>query len=157
MNNELTTIDNKVSLVDVRLHPETYPRICNLPLEQVVMQMTVLVTKAFMYRGQQADEENIKFISASLVDELLMDDIYGAKFLTMHEISFIIKRAVLESEMFGVTVASLYKVISQYCKGEGRNNDLKAKMIVQAKRRSDLMESPISTMIQSYAGQLTRN
>lgn len=166
MDKELTTTANqlavsdpsKVSLLDMRMDSKRYPRIGAYTREQAVFEMSRIVTQAFLYRGQTADTSNIQFISCSLVDELQADlDRLGMKNISFGEISRVIKRAVLQDEMYGISVASLYKVIVEYVKGEGHRLQEEAD---ERKRRSEqeqLKNSIVAPMLQAYAGQLIKN
>ena len=166
MNNELTTSSpaivnynpGQASLLEMRADPSRFPRLKSMPRERAIFEMSKIVSQAFLYRGQAADPTNIQFISSALVSELLEDDKYGAASISLAEIQVVVKRAVLGgSEMFGVSVASLYKVIMEYVKGEGHINQQK----VDTKRKADAQqafkESSANPMIQAYAGKFIRN
>lgn len=166
MNNSLlpfnTTLVNynpgKATLLEMRADPKRFPRLKTYDRARAIREMTLIVSQAFLYRGQAADQTNIEFIATSLVDELLADKQYGASNLSLSEIQEVVKRAVLgESEMFGISVASLYKVIIDFVKGEGHRNQ---KEVAEMKRRADaeaLSKSAINPMIQAYAGQFIKN
>ena len=70
----------------------------------------------------------------------------------------IVKRAVLGgSEMFGISVASLYKVIMEFVKGEGHLNQ---KKIWEARRKEEekrLQASGLTPMLKAYTGEFIRN
>lgn len=166
MNNNLTTTDNQLmtpetsqaSLLEIRMDAKRYPRLHTYTREQAVTEMTKVVSQAFLYKGQAADPTNIQFISCSLVDELRADlDKMGTKHLSFAEISRVVKRAVLRDEMYGISVASLYKVIIDYIKGEGH----RLQQEVLQKRRSieqrEIKNSIVAPMLQAYAGQLLKN
>ena len=163
MNNDITPMNNlpsvgvnpQASLLEIRMDSKTYPRLSAYTREQAIMQMAKVVSQAFLYRGQTADPQNIQFISTALIDELLEDRIFGVKHISFAEISRVVKRAVLGgSEMFGISVASLYKVIMEYVKGEGHRLSEEAHRL---KRQQSLQESPINPMVQAYTGALLRN
>lgn len=131
MSNEVTTTHpalvnynpGRASLLEMRADAERFPRLKTFTREQAVFEMSKIVSQAFLYRGQAADPTNIKFISAALVNELMDDRQYGLSSLSLAEIQVVVKRAVLGgSEMFGISVASLYKVILDFAKGEGHDN-----------------------------------
>lgn len=159
MNNELTTQDTslvnynpgRASLLEMRQHPELFPRIKTMPREQVADGLTRIVSQAFLYRGQNADATNIQFISSALADELL-DDENGASWLSLAEIQVVVKRAVLNSDMMGINVTSLYKVIVAFLRGEGRENQSK----VEQQRRTS-KPHPGNIMLQAYTGEFIRN
>ena len=166
MNNEMTTTSSQLmtpassqaSLLDMRADAKRFPRIGTFSREQAVLEMSKIVSQAFLYRGQAADLTNIQFISSALVDELLEDDKYGAGYLSLAEIQVIVKRAVLGgSEMFGISVASLYKVIMEFVKGEGHRNQ--QQVLEQRKKETEriLKESALAPMLKAYAGEFIRN
>lgn len=168
MSNDLTRTNNQVAVtgtpnpnatpVDFRRDSKTYPRIVSYPREQAVVEMSKIVMNAFLYKGQQADPTNIQFISCSLVDELQSDqDRIGTKFISFAEIARAVKKAVLGgSDMFGLNVASFYKVITEYIKTEGY---MAEKEIVRQKRLAEqeaLKKSIVAPMMKVYAGALKR-
>ena len=162
MNNELTPSHpalvnynpGRASLLEMRQHPEMFPRIKTLPREQAVFEMSKIVSQAFLYRGQAADPTNIQFIASALVQEILDDDKFGASSLSLAEIQVVVKRAVLgESDMFGISVASLYKVIMEFVKGEGHRNQ---KQVDQSKS-STSQSHPGIAMLQAASAGFTKN
>ena len=166
MNNEITTTNgqlmtpasNQVSLLEMRMDEKRFPRIGAFPREQAVFEMSKIVSQAFLYKGQAADPKNIQFISCSLVDELQADlDKLGTRNISFAEISRVVKRAVLQDDMYGISVASLYKVIIEYVKGEGHKLQQE---VLERKRKSEqeqIKNSVIAPMLQAYAGQLLKN
>lgn len=118
----------KLDLVEVRRHPETYPRIGTTDYPAAVSQMTEIVFAAAFYRGQEMDDTQIKFIAAALVSEILADTKLGLRTLSWLEIGRTIRAAVLGAgrDMFGVSVASLYAALVDYAKGEGHEADRRA-------------------------------
>ena len=166
MNNEMTTTSSalenfnpgRASLLEMRADSTRFPRLKSVPREQAVFEMTKIVTQAFLYRGQAADVTTIQFISSSLVDELLADDKYGASSISFAEIQVVVKRAVLGgSEMFGVSVASLYKVIMDFVKGEGHLNQKQVDALKRQQEDQRLRDSVVAPMLQAYTGEFLRN
>lgn len=161
MNNEMTTTtpaSNKVSLLEMRMDEKRFPRIGAFPREQAVLEMSKIVSRAFLYKGQAADPTNIQFISCSLVDELQADlDKLGTRNISFAEISRIVKRAVLQDDMYGISVASLYKVIIEYIKGEGHRLHQQVAEMRRKREQREIKNSVIAPMLQAYAGQLLKN
>lgn len=159
MSNEIANYNpGRASLLEMRADATRFPRIKTMPREQVVFEMSKIVSQAFLYRGQAADPTNIQFISSALVDELLEDDKYGAGYLSLAEIQVVVKRAVLGgSEMFGISVASLYKVIMEFVKGEGHRNQQQVLEQRQKETERILKESALAPMLQAYTGEFIRN
>ena len=166
MNNEMTTTSSQLmtpassqaSLLDMRADAKRFPRIGTFSREQAVLEMSKIVSQAFLYKGQAADPTNIQFISCCLVDELQADlDKLGTRNISFAEISRIVKRAVLQDDMYGISVASLYKVIIEYVKGEGHRLHQE---VLERKRKSEqeqIKNSIVAPMLQAYAGQLLKN
>ena len=159
MSNELANYNpGQASLLEMRADATRFPRIKTMSREQAVSGLIRIVSQAFLYRGQAADPVNVQFISNALLNELLDDDKYGAGYLSLAEIQVIVKRAVLGgSEMFGISVASLYKVIMEFVKGEGHRNQ--QQVLEQRKKETEriLKESALAPMLKAYTGEFIRN
>ena len=159
MSNEIANYNpGQASLLEMRADATRFPRINTMSREQAVSGLIRIVSQAFLYRGQAADPVNVQFISNALLNELLDDDKYGAGYLSLTEIQVIVKRAVLGgSEMFGISVASLYKVIMEFVKGEGHRNQ--QQVLEQRKKETEriLKESALAPMLKAYTGEFIRN
>lgn len=129
MPNELTlanapTLVNftpSVDLVEIRRHPERFPRIGTTRREAAVGMMAPIVWAAFLYRGQDATEDAVAFIASALVDEIMADHEFGLQALSWMEIGMAIRKAVLGAgkDLYGVSVSSLYAALVDYAKNEG--------------------------------------
>lgn len=159
MSNELVIKDySNVSLLDIRMDSKTYPRLFRYKREDAIFLMSKIVAQAFLYKGQAADPNNISFISTSLVDELLQEEKWGAKNLSMEEIARIVKQAVLtDNEMYGISVASLYKVIINWCKGDGAKLQREAIERKRAQESEALRNSVVAPMLQAYTGAFLKD
>ena len=166
MNNEITTTNgqlmtsasNQVSLLEMRMDEKRFPRIGAFSREQAVFEMSKIVSQAFLYRGQAADPKNIQFISCALVDELQSDlDKLGTRHISFAEISRVVKRAVLQDDMYGISVASLYKVIIEYIKGEGHRLQQEVSERKRKSEQEQIKNSVIAPMLQAYAGELLKH
>ena len=159
MSNEIANYNpGQASLLEMRADATRFPRIKTMSREQAVSGLIRIVSQAFLYRGQAADPVNVQFISNALLNELLEDDKYGAGYLSLAEIQVIVKRAVLGgSEMFGISVASLYKVIMEFVKGEGHRNQQQVLEQRQKETERILKESALAPMLQAYTGEFIRN
>ena len=156
MSNETSTAlvnynPGNASLLEMRADSDRFPRIKTMPREQAVLGMSKIVSQAFLYRGQAADPTNIQFISSALVQELL-EDTNGAFNLSLAEIQVIVKRAVLNTDMMGINVSSLYKVIIAFVKGEGRENQSRVDALRRVKPNPGGM-----AMLQAATGEFIRN
>ena len=159
MSNEIANYNpGQASLLEMRADATRFPRINTMSREQAVSGLIRIVSQAFLYRGQAADPVNVQFISNALLNELLDDDKYGAGYLSLAEIQVVVKRAVLGgSEMFGISVASLYKVIMEFVKGEGHRNQQQVLEQRQKETERILKESALAPMLQAYTGEFIRN
>lgn len=135
MSNELTIpqISHDISLVEIRADVERFPRLHRIPAPQALHGIKQVVFMALMYRGQAASEENISFISTALLAELLEENKFGTRYLTMEEIARVVKKAALATETFGISVSTLYSALVKYCCTEGKDADNKAKDLYQKK------------------------
>ena len=164
MNNDITTTNgqlmtpasNQVSLLEMRMDENRFPRIGKYTREQAVFEMSKIVSQAFLYKGQAADSKNIQFISCALVDELQSDlDGLGTKNISFEEISRIVKRAILTDDIF-LSVSSFYKVIMNYIKGEGHQLQ---KQIIAERKKADLEQikkAPVYQMLTAYAAEMAK-
>ena len=92
------------------------------------------------------------------VIEVIRGGVSGSIHGSLAEIQVVVKRAVLGgSEMFGISVASLYKVIMDYVKGEGHLNQKKIEEMRRSATDRAVKASASSPMIQAYSGQFIRN
>ena len=166
MNNEMTTTNgqlmtpasNQVSLLEMRMDEKRFPRIGAFPREQAVFEMSKIVSQAFLYKGQAADPKNIQFISCALVDELQSDlDKLGTRHISFAEISRVVKRAVLQDDMYGISVASIYRVIIEYIKGEGHRLQQEVSERKRKSEQEQIKNSVIAPMLQAYAGELLKH
>lgn len=154
----MTPASSQASLLDMRADAKRFPRIGAFPREQAVFEMSKIVSQAYLYKGQAADPKNIQFISCALVDELQSDlDRLGTKHISFGEISRVVKRAVLQDDMYGISVASLYKVIIEYIKGEGHRLQQEVSERKRKSEQEQIKNSVIAPMLQAYAGQLLKN
>lgn len=158
MNNEIVNYNpGQASLLEMRADSSRFPRLKNMPREQAVSGISKIVFQAFLYRGQAADDTNIQFISSALISELLEDDKYGAAYLSLAEIQVVVKRAVLGgSDMFGISVSSLYKVIMDYVKGEGHLNQKKIEEMRRSAADRAVKASATTPMIQAFSGHFAK-
>ena len=149
--NALTT-QTQSSLVEIRTDDKRFPRLYKYSREEAVNQMNMIIMMAFQFRGQQADAKTIFQMSSSLID-ILNEDEYGigTRFLSFEEIKRVVRKAALgqSREMYGISVSSLFQVLADYCKGEGRSADIEAKEI--ASKRKSLRDSIIAPMVDSMA------
>ena len=167
MANEVTTISNDNALVDfnpqkatllqMRADEKRFPRLRSYPNDKAVLEMSKIVLQAFLYRGQQADPNTIQFTASALVAEMMGDRRFGAAALSFAEIQVAIKRAVLgESEMFGISVSSLYKAVIDFCKTDGHDNARKVEQMRSRARQEALNESPVTPRIIAATGEFIR-
>ena len=159
MNNEMTTQESSLvnynpgnaTLLEMRADPARFPRLKYMTREQAVDGMTRIVTQAFLYRGQAADSTNIQFIASTLVQEFFEGNCNGVINLSLAEIQAVVKRAVLGTEIW-LSVASLYKVITDFAKGEAQLNQ--AQVDAEMTRKKVRGDHP---MVTAYTGAFIRN
>jgi len=151
MNNELMNATQTPSLLEIRMDSKTFPRISSYPKDAAIVEMSKIITKAYLYRGQVSDPQQVFFISSSLYDELIQDEKYGAANITFQEISVVVRKAILEEDIF-ISVSTLYRAILSYVKGEGH--------LLQLQARERLKVAPggaAKAMIEAYAEKLVKS
>jgi hypothetical protein len=165
MSNDLIPVTSQVAVskqdarfLEIRMDSHKYKRIYKYEKTEAVFQMSKIVTKAFLYRGQAVDSASVNFISNALVEEILLEEKWGAKYLTFEEIEMIVKGAVLgNAEMFGVSVASLYKVILDWVKTDGTRLQNQAAELKRQQNTQALRDSMVAPMLQAYADSFSKN
>lgn len=158
MSNEITTYAKSPSFVDMRLDRQTYPRLESVTRDQAIGNLAKIVTQAALYRGQDMKPETIEFISVSLYDEMMADTQYKLRTISFAEIQKVVKTAVLGgAEMFGVSVASLYKIIVDYAKGEGHRAALEVIKMKEEERQNSIKQSIIAPILNACAGALVKH
>lgn len=146
-----------VEMIEYRLNSTKYPRLNTIPKDKAQLILGAVITQAFLYRGQKPADDDVKFITANLYDELMKDEYrLGTGFLCMEEIRLAIKRSVLGlgEEMYGINVASLYSAVAKYARGEGRQAQKKANALREQMERRKMKEASIGIMIEARAGQV---
>ena len=142
-------------MVDIRTDNKRFPRLHSYRKEEAVSQMNIIIVMAFQFRGQAADVLTINQMSTSLVD-ILNEDEYGigTRFLSFEEIKRVVRKAVLGQgkEMYGISVASIYQALADYCKGEGRMADKEAREIVSRQRK--IRDAIIAPMLQGMSNEM---
>lgn len=117
------------SPVEMRADAVRFPRINTIPRDEAIAQMAEIVRSAMIYRGMKADATDVAVIAVALVDELLADTRLGLRYISFAEIRRAVRTAVLETEMYGVNVASIYRAIVAYAKGEGQQASDRAALL----------------------------
>ena len=155
MSNDIVNYNHEhASLMEMREDATRFPRLNVITREQAVSGLTRIVSQAFLYRGQAADPVNVQFISNALLNELLEDEKYGAGNISLAEIRVVVKRAALNTDMFGISVASLYKVIIAFCKNEGHLNQ---QVVNMSRRREAQQPTAVSVRLQAATGNFVKN
>jgi len=139
--------------IEMRGNAERFPRLHTIPRDTSVAMMEEIVLSAAIYRGQHPNPEDVRFMAGALVDELLADTRLGLKYISFAEIRRAVRAAVLETEMYGVNVASLYRAIVAYAKGEGQT----AGDAVLRARKEQQRTSASQVAIDAAAGAMIRN
>lgn len=111
-----TSMSNE-SLAEIRANVRDHPRLCNIEMNDALNGLTQILSRLYLLQGRTIDPTNVGLVAQTLYQEL-MDGEYGTRFLTLEEIKRVTKKAVLETDIY-ISVAALYKVLINYCKGEG--------------------------------------
>ena len=151
MSNDLIVPGKQPTLLEIRMDSKKYPRLCRYTKEEADLAMVKIVSQAILYRGQNMEASTISFTASSLVDELMREDKYGAKYLSIEEIAIIVKKAVLETDIY-ISVSTLYRAILDFCKGEGSRINQEAATLKRKQDEESLRNSVVAPMLQAYTG-----
>lgn len=148
-----------VSLVDIRLDAQKFPRIKNLPQTTAIHNLGAVVAMAFNYTGREYTSESVGMVASALYAELMADDFgVGTANITIEEVGRAVRRAVLgETEMYGINVSSLYKVICDYATGDGHSAQIAANNRRQKERQARLKASAAGALMTAAEGALLNN
>lgn len=122
---EITTTSDNVLLpiaatpVEMRRDAIRFPRIGTMDRKDAIEQMVAVVRDACVYFGTKKEASDIASTAAVLVDEMRTDSHFGLKYISFAEIRRAVRNACLFSEMYGVSVRTIYRAIVEYAKGEG--------------------------------------
>ena len=157
MANEITPYQAPVALdlVEIRSNSDYYPRLRNFSPESARGTLAQIVAMAYTYTGRRFDDNELRFVAASLYSELMADtDRCGCANITPQEIAHAIKQAIIADTMYGLNVASLYKAVRNYCLGEGQDAQRAANARKTEERRKALGSTPAGALLATYAGKL---
>lgn len=158
--NEVTIYQQpqNVSLVDMRADSRRFPRLATIDQETAQHRLQGIVAMAYTYTGRQYQPADLTLVAHGLYTELMLDeDGVGTKNISVEEIGYAIRRAILSTEMYGINVVSLYKAVRSYCVGEGHYAQQQANERRAAERKAQLKASAPGAMLDSYAGQMLLN
>lgn len=145
-----------VSLVDIRMDAQRFPRLKNLSAQSATARLQQVVAMAYTYTGRPAEGGRIEVVASALYNELLEDKRrLGTANITIEEVGHAVKSAILEGdgEMY-ISVATLYKAVCNYAAGEGNDAQQAAYKRTIDERRKALEASAAGAMLDSYAGNL---
>lgn len=151
---------NQATLVEIRRQPERFPRLNRVSFQEAMVRMNAVIHMAAMYKRNDLKPDEISFMSHALLTELLDEQKYGAKYLSFEEIARVIKRAILEQDIY-LSTASLYRVIIEYIKSEGHEADRQAKqkpevrnIALEAKIGAETMTMLTTNKIEQHDGNI---
>ena len=154
MSNEVAiyTAPAGVSLVDIRMDADRFPRIKTINAQSAVARLCPVVAMAFVYTGRPAEEKKIEMIAAALYGELLEDKRgLGTGNITIEEVAHAIKDAILSAtEDVYINIAFLYRAVCAYAEGEGHDAQQAAYRRKVAERQAAIAASPLGTLQAIY-------
>ena len=161
MNEAITpyTAPQGVSLVDIRMDSNRFPRVKNLPPQVAQARLQQVVALAYTYTGRPFDEARIRMVAAALYSELMEDKKgLGTGNITIEEVAHAVKDAILQSDGDSyINIAFLYKAVCTYALGEGHDAQETANSRHRAIREARLKASAAGAMLDSYSGALIKS
>lgn len=156
-NGAIACSSQRTTLVDIRKNPVAFPRIKDIPCEDLVKQLQSAILGVYQYRGQRpSSADEIRTMSCSLMAELLADDFGNdTKELSMEEIRLALRKVGLRqgSDMYGINVGSLYNAILEF-----RNIEVEEarQQMASERRSSQRVGSSEESIIDKYAAMMQR-
>ena len=148
-----------VSLVDIRMDADRFPRLKNISAPSAKARIQQVVAMAYAYTGRPAEETRIQMVSAALYSELMEDKKHlGTDNITVEEVGHAVKSAILEADGdVYINIAFLYKAVCAYALGEGHEAQQTAYKRKVAARQKQLEASAAGAMLTTYAGRMINN
>lgn len=155
MTTEISTQTAQPSLMEARIKGT---RLNAIPRQQAVESIARTLYNATLYRGQAPDENMVAFTAASLYDEIMRESererSCALNLLTIPEIDYAIKQAVLHKDMY-ITVATTFQALEDYAKGEG--NRLRIAIEEKKKNTPDgPYPNPIDAMMRRHSDTMIK-
>lgn len=159
MNNDKSIVPAGKNLeLEIRRDSKKYPRLHQYDKEEAVRKMMDIVLNACLYTGRRADTGEVRFIASALYEELMEKNSYNTRCIAIEEVERAVKKAILgEKEMFGISVATLYKAVMEWVKGEGHMLDTQVRQLERDENEKALKESIIAGMVGENAQNLINN
>lgn len=147
-----------VSLVDIRMDADRFPRLKSLSVQTAVARLEQVILMAYTYTGRPAPEGRCRMVAGALYNELMEDrKRYGTANITIEEIAHAVKSAILAStEDIYINIAFLYKAVCDYALGEGHDAQETAYRRKVALRQKQLESSPAGAMLTAYTGAMLK-
>ena len=148
-----------VSLVDIRMDSQRFPRLKALLAPTAVRQLSAVIAMAYVYTGRPADEGKIRLLAGALHTELLADKRgLGTANITVDEVAHAVKDAILnaDGDVF-INLAFIYRAVCNYAQGAGNDAQQEAYRRTVAARQQALDRSPVGAMLTTYAGRMLNN
>lgn len=144
-----------VSLVDIRMDAQRFPRLRNIPVTQAVAQLCQIVAMAYTYTGRPVDDTRLGVVASALHAELMQDSRgIGTDNITVEEIGHAVRTAVLTAGDMYISIATLFNAICTYCTGEGHDAQVQADNRHRAERERLLADSPAGALMRNYETQM---
>ena len=147
-----------VTLVDIRMDAERYPRMKALPAQLATTRIQQVVAMAYAYTGRPAEEARIQMVAAAFYGEIIEDKKgLGLANITIEEIAHAVKTAILDAEEdVYINIAFLYRAVCTYALGEGHDAQETAYKRKVAERQKALDASAAGAMLTTYAGKMLK-
>ena len=148
-----------VSLVDIRMDAERFPRLKSMTAQSATARLQQVVAMAYAYTGRPAEERRLEMVATALYGEILEDKKgLGLANITIEEIAHAVKDAILSADGdVYINISFLYRAICNYAEGEGHEAQESAYRRKVALRQKQLEGSSAGAMLTAYTGRLLEN
>ena len=147
-----------LSPYDMRRDEQRFPRLRHITAVDAIAQISQVIVHAAMLRGTRIVAEDIATIAAGLHHEMMLDeDKLGTDNVSAAELDYAVRRAILRGdEIYGINVASLYKIVTGYIKTEGTLAHRRILAERDAANRKAAESSPVNIALQAKAAGLAK-
>ena len=152
----LVTTSHYAKAADLKTARERCSRLCQMEPKDAIEAIRELLYKMTLYRGQAPDQQYLIFTAKTLYEEILADKSCGLAYITMPEMEYAVKQAVLHNDLF-IAVASVFAVLEEYARGEG--HEIERQIADERKQAARALPADprYAALLENYTNKMTQN
>lgn len=155
MKEQLVTSQQYAGAADLKTARLRCERICKMERPRAVEAIRDILYKMTLYRGQAPDGQYLAFTAQTLLDEILLDRSLGLGYITLPEMEYAVKQAVLHKDIY-ISVATVFAALEEYATGEG--HEIEMQVLEERKKANQALPAPkVAGMIDYYTNKMASN